>query len=84
MAHDKAGLGSTVVVLDVKRNDEITYHLVTSEEADAPNGRAEGVPPNVRAEEGLAPRRRAYTRARRTGSRVALRAFTKSCTAKAY
>ena len=37
--HDKVGLGSTVVVLDVKRDEEVTYYLVTSEEADAPNGR---------------------------------------------
>ena len=27
------------MVLDVKKNEEITYHLVTSEEADAPNGK---------------------------------------------
>src|SRR5437870_8792386 len=26
---DKVGLGSTVVVLDVKRDEEVTYHLVT-------------------------------------------------------
>lgn len=37
--HDKVGLGSTVVVLDVKREEEITYNLVTSEEADAANGK---------------------------------------------
>lgn len=37
--HDRVGLGSRVVVLDVKKNEEITYWLVTSEEADAPNGR---------------------------------------------
>jgi transcription elongation factor GreA len=37
--HDKVGLGSTVVVLDAKRDEEITYYLVTSEEADAANGR---------------------------------------------
>ncbi len=36
---DKVGLGSTVVVLDTKRDEEITYNLVTSEEADAANGR---------------------------------------------
>src|SRR5438552_14563329 len=34
--HNKVGLGSTVVVLDTKRDEEITYNLVTSEEADAP------------------------------------------------
>jgi len=37
--HDKVGLGSTVVVLDTKRDEEITYKLVTSEDADAANGR---------------------------------------------
>jgi transcription elongation factor GreA len=37
--HDKAGLGSTVVVLDVKRDEEITYQLVTSEDADAAQGK---------------------------------------------
>ena len=37
--HDKVGLGSRVVVLDIIRDEEITYHLVTSEEADAPSGK---------------------------------------------
>jgi transcription elongation factor GreA len=37
--HDRVGLGSRVVVLDTKSNAEITYHLVTSEEADAPHGK---------------------------------------------
>ncbi len=37
--HDKVGLGSTVVVYDETREMEITYKLVTSEEADAPNGK---------------------------------------------
>ncbi|MBI1786393.1 MAG: transcription elongation factor GreA [Acidobacteria bacterium] len=37
--HDRVGLGSTVVVLDVGKDEEITFNLVTSEEADAPNGR---------------------------------------------
>lgn len=36
--HDRVGLGSRVVVLDVKKSEEITYRLVTSEEADAANG----------------------------------------------
>ena len=36
--HDRVGLGSRVVVLDVKSNAEITYFLVTSEEADAAQG----------------------------------------------
>lgn len=35
---DRVGLGSEVVVLDLKRNEEITYRLVTSEEADAAKG----------------------------------------------
>lgn len=37
--HDRVGLGSRVVLLDVKKDEEITYNLVTSEEADAGNGR---------------------------------------------
>ena len=37
--HDKVGLGSTVVVLDIKRDEEFTYILVTTEEADAANGK---------------------------------------------
>lgn len=37
--HDRVGLGSLVVVLDVKKDEEITYKLVTSEEADANHGR---------------------------------------------
>src|SRR4249919_3224796 len=37
--HGRVGLGSTVVVLDVKKDEEITYYIVTSEEADAANGR---------------------------------------------
>jgi transcription elongation factor GreA len=36
---DKVGLGSTVVVLDVQKDQEITYKLVTSEEADVASGR---------------------------------------------
>jgi transcription elongation factor GreA len=36
---DRVGLGSTVVVLDLRRQEEITYKLVTSEEADAASGR---------------------------------------------
>src|ERR1017187_2389600 len=31
--HDRVGLGSTVVVLDTKREEEFTYNLVTTEEA---------------------------------------------------
>jgi transcription elongation factor GreA len=37
--HNKVGLGSIVVVLDVKKDEEVTYKLVTSEDADAPAGR---------------------------------------------
>jgi transcription elongation factor GreA len=37
--HDRIGLGSRVVVMDVAKSEEITYYLVTSEEADAPNGK---------------------------------------------
>lgn len=36
---DRVGLGSTVVVLDVDKDEQITYKLVTSEEADVSNGR---------------------------------------------
>lgn len=46
---DRVGLGSTVVVLDVKRDEEITYNLVTSEEADAANGRISTTSPIGRA-----------------------------------
>jgi transcription elongation factor GreA len=35
---DKVGLGSTVVVLDQTKDEEVTYKLVTSEESDAPKG----------------------------------------------
>lgn len=35
---DRVGLGSTVVVLDLQRDEEISYKLVTSEEADAAQG----------------------------------------------
>src|SRR3981081_3330608 len=34
----KVGLGSIVVVFDSKRDEEVTYNLVTSEEADAGSG----------------------------------------------
>src|SRR5260370_29326010 len=37
--HDRVGLGSRVVVLDVKKDEEISYKLVTTEEADAANGK---------------------------------------------
>ncbi len=35
---DRVGLGSRVVVLDQDKDEEITYKLVASEEADAANG----------------------------------------------
>jgi len=37
--HDRVGLGSAVTVLDLDKDEEITYHLVTSEEADVAQGR---------------------------------------------
>lgn len=36
--HDRVGLGSTVVVFDIGRDEELTFKLVTSEEADANQG----------------------------------------------
>jgi len=36
---DRVGLGSTVTVLDLTKEEEITYNLVTSEEADVAQGR---------------------------------------------
>ena len=47
--HDRAGLGSTVVVLDVNRDEEMTYNLVTTEEADAANGKVSTTSPIGRA-----------------------------------
>ena len=47
--HNKVGLGSTVVVLDTKRDEEVTYNLVTSEEADAANGKISTTSPIGRA-----------------------------------
>lgn len=35
---DRVGLGSKIVVLDLDKDEKINYKLVTSEEADAPNG----------------------------------------------
>ncbi len=45
----RVGLGSVVAVLDTKRDDEMTYHLVTTEEADAPNGKISTTSPIGRA-----------------------------------
>lgn len=36
--HDRVGLGSTVVVLDVDKDEQIRYQLVTSEEVDVSKG----------------------------------------------
>lgn len=36
---DRVGLGSSVTVLDLTKDEEITYLLVTSEEADVAQGR---------------------------------------------
>jgi transcription elongation factor GreA len=36
---DRVGLGSQVVVYDAKKEEQITYRLVTSEEADVNNGK---------------------------------------------
>lgn len=47
--HDRVGLGSTVVVLDTRKDEEIKYLLVTSEEADAPNGKISTSSPIGRA-----------------------------------
>lgn len=35
---DKVGFGSTIVVLDTAKDEEITYKLVTSEESDVAKG----------------------------------------------
>jgi transcription elongation factor GreA len=37
--HDRVGLGSRVVILDTSKDEEIAYHLVTSEDADVAQGR---------------------------------------------
>jgi transcription elongation factor GreA len=47
--HGKAGLGSTLVVVDTKTDAEITYYLVTTEEADAPSGKISTTSPIGRA-----------------------------------
>lgn len=36
--HDKVGLGSTVTVLDVTKDEQIRYKLVTSEDVDVAKG----------------------------------------------
>lgn len=47
--HDRVGLGSRVVVLDTKTSSEIKYELVTSEEADATQGKISTASPIGRA-----------------------------------
>jgi len=47
--HGKVGLGSTVTVLDTVRDEEVTYSLVTTEEADAANGKISTTSPIGRA-----------------------------------
>jgi transcription elongation factor GreA len=39
LPHDRVGLGSHVVVLDLNKDVEFTYSLVTSEEADVAHGK---------------------------------------------
>lgn len=39
ISRDSVGLGSTVVVYDSEKEEEATYELVTSEDADAANGK---------------------------------------------
>jgi len=46
---DRVGLGSRVVVLDTKNSAEVKYYLVTSEEADAAQGRISTASPIGRA-----------------------------------
>jgi transcription elongation factor GreA len=36
--HDRVGFGSTVVVFDTSKDEELTYKLVTSEESDVAKG----------------------------------------------
>ncbi len=47
--HNRVGLGSTVVVLDVNRDEETTYSLCTVEEADAANRKISTTSPIGRA-----------------------------------
>jgi transcription elongation factor GreA len=43
--HDKAGYGSTLVLYDAAREEEVTYRLVTPEESDPPAGLISTVSP---------------------------------------
>jgi len=49
ITHGRVGLGSTVVVLDTGRDEQFTYNLVTTEEADAANGKISTTSPIGRA-----------------------------------
>lgn len=46
---DRVGLGSTVTVLDLTKEEEVTYRLLTSEEADVAQGRISTTSPIGRA-----------------------------------
>jgi transcription elongation factor GreA len=46
---DRVGLGSTVTVLDLSKDEEVTYTLLTSEEADVAQGRISTTSPIGRA-----------------------------------
>lgn len=47
--HGRVGLGSTVVVMDSSKDEEVVYSLVTTEEADPPNGKVSTTSPIGRA-----------------------------------
>src|SRR6202795_3005959 len=47
--HDKVGLGSTVKVFDNGKNEEVEYHIVTTEESDVANGKISTISPIGRA-----------------------------------
>src|SRR5579884_1694201 len=46
---DRVGLGSTVVVMDIDKGEETTFHLVTSEDADVAAGKISTTSPIGRA-----------------------------------
>jgi transcription elongation factor GreA len=45
ISHDKAGYGSTLVLYDATREEEVTYRLVTPEESDPAGGMISTVSP---------------------------------------
>jgi len=47
--HGVVGLGSAVRVYDINQEKEVDYYLVTSEDADAPNGKVSTTSPIGRA-----------------------------------